>query len=259
MKNVLITGAVRGLGKHLTKLLLSKGYSVYGTTRNLKEAKEERNLKVFYLDLCDNKSIANLTNYLKKSNKPLDAVVHNAGIAYLDPIEIMDEEEYRHIFEVNFFGPVTLTQQLLPLLKKSQKSSLIFISSIVSIDCWPYLGAYAASKRAIEAVAFEWAILLKSWNINVSVIQPNPLPTDMAIMRSKNACKSHYPELKNRLLEWESIEETVELVYEILETEAPKFQYQTGKYSKQTVSKFLKENAYQSLLKEYQKEFSALF
>lgn len=255
MKKILITGAIRGLGKHLTKFFLSKGYFVYGTTRNLEEARAEKNVKLLYLDFCDRTSIFNFTDYFKKLDEPLDAIIHNAGIAYLDPIEIMDEEEYRHIFEVNFFGPVALTAQLLPYLKKSLHSSLIFISSIVSVDCWPYLGAYAASKRAIEAVAFEWAILLKPWNINVSVIQPNPLPTDMAIMRSKNAYKSHYPELKNRFLEWENIEEAVKLVYTILEDKAPKFQYQTGKHSRQTVSKFLKEDACQRSLEKYQNQF----
>lgn len=255
MKKILITGAIRGLGKHLTDFLLSKGYFVYGTTRTPHKAEEKKNFKPLYLDFCDKTSVSHLIDYFKKLEGPLDAIIHNAGIAYLDPIEIMEEEEYRHIFEVNFFGPVALTTQLLPYLKKSTKPSLIFISSIVSVDCWPYLGAYAASKRAIESVAFEWAALLKPWNINVSVIQPNPLPTDMAIMRSKNAHKSHYPELKNRFLEWESIEETVKLVYEILEDVSPEFQYQTGKYSKQTASKFFKENAHQNSLEDYQKQF----
>lgn len=258
MKNILITGAVRGLGKYLTEFLSTKGYFIYGTTRNIEEKKEQKHLKLFYLDFCDKKSLLDITNYFKATGEPLDAIIHNAGVAYLDPIEIMDEDEYRHIFEVNFFGPITLTTQLLPNLKKSPKSNLIFISSIVSVDCWPYLGAYAASKRAIESVAFEWATLLYSWNINVSVIQPNPLPTDMAIMRSRNACKSHYPELKDRLLEWESIEETVELVYEILKDETPKFQYQTGKYSRQTASELLNQELYQNLLEKYQKKFAEL-
>ncbi|MDN3507099.1 MAG: SDR family NAD(P)-dependent oxidoreductase [Simkaniaceae bacterium] len=255
MKNILITGAIRGLGKSLTELLLSKGYSVFGTTRNLKNTTEQKNLKLFYLDFCNKESISNIVDYFRKTGTPLHGIVHNAGIAYLDPVEILDEEEYRRTFEVNFFGPIALTKQLLPNLKKTQKSNLIFISSIVSIDCWPYLGAYAASKRAIEAVAFEWASLLKSWNVQVSIIQPNPLPTDMAIQRSKNVSKSHYPELGNRHLEWESIEETVELIYKILEDEAPRFQYQTGKYSKQTASKFLNEKAYQNSLEENQNHF----
>lgn len=80
----------------------------------------------------------------------------------------------------------------------------------------------------------------------------------MTILRSKNASKSHYPGLKSRLLEWEDIEETIELVYKVLEDAASKFQYQTGKYSKQTASTFLNEKAYQHSLEEYQKEFSSL-
>ena len=258
MKKILITGAVHGLGKHLTNLLLSKGHFIYGTTRNLKEARQERNLKLFYLDYCDESSITDLINYFNVLGDPLDAIIHNAGIAYLDPIEIMAEEEYRHLFEVNFFGPVALTTKLLPILKKSKESHLIFISSIVSIDCWPHLGAYSASKRALESVAFEWATILKQWNILVSVVQPNPLPTNMKIMRSKNANKSPYPELKNRALKWEKIEETVELLNQILEDKAPKFQYQTGKHSRDTASKFLKEGAYQRSLEAYQNQYIEL-
>lgn len=255
MKKILITGAMGGLGKHLTQFFLSKGYFVYGTTRFPNNGQNEKNLKLFYLDYCDRTSISEVAGYFAQTGEALDAIIHNAGITYLDPIEILDENEYRDIFEVNFFGPISLTKKLLPNLKKSKKSSLLFISSIVSIDCWPYLGAYTASKRAIESAAFEWAVLLKSWNINVSVIQPNPLPTDMDIKRSKNSAYSHYPELKDRVLRWESVEDTLKLVNSILESETPKFQYQTGKFSKETASKFLNEDAYQNSVENYQNQF----
>ena len=258
MKNILITGIARGLGKHLAEFFLSKGAIVYGTTRNVSIVKKRNNLHVFFLDLCNKKSIANLVNFFRKKRIPLDALIHNAGTAYLDPIEIMEEKEYREIFEVNFFGPVALTTGLLSNLRMSQKSNLLYISSIVSIDCWPYLGAYAASKRAMESIAFEWAVLLKNWNICVSVIQPNPLPTDMDIKRSKNSKKSCYPELENRLLQWEGIQETIELIDSILKDKAPQFQYQTGKYSRKTAKTFLKEKAYQNSLETNQIAFNKL-
>jgi NAD(P)-dependent dehydrogenase (short-subunit alcohol dehydrogenase family) len=258
MKKILITGSTRGLGKCIKEFLISKGYYVYGTTRNPETINEEKNFKLLQLDLCDQTSIDNLANYFNKLNEPLDGIIHNAGIAFLDPIEIMDDEEYRRIFEVNFFGPVNLTKKLLPHLKKLSKSNIIFISSIVSVDYWPYLGAYSASKRAVESIAFEWAMLLKEWGINVSVLQPNPLPTDMTIMRSKNAATSHYPDLKNRLLQWEKVETVNELIHEILQTDNPNFQYQTGKYSKQAASKFIKQDAYQNSLHNYQNCFHEL-
>lgn len=255
MKTVLITGAARGLGKHLSELLVSKGYFVYGTSRNLKTLKNVENTEFFYLDLTDQKSIDELANHFLETGITIDAIVHNSGVAYLDPIEVLDEEEYRHIFEVNFFGVVKLTKKLLPILKKSAKSNLVFISSIVSIDCWPYLGAYSASKRALESVAFEWATLLKKWNIYVSVVQPNPLPTDMQILRSKNAGKSLYPELESRKLDWESISDTTNLVHKILENPNSQFFYQTGEKSKKVVNHFIRQEAYQKSLETYQKQF----
>lgn len=258
MKNVLITGAYRGLGRHLAEFLLSKGYYVYGTTRTPGHSPEKENFKLLYLDFCDKKSISDLASYFIEADLSLDAVIHNAGIAYLDPIEIMAEEEYRQIFEVNCFGPIALTKGLIPILKKPKTSSLIYISSVVSMDVWPYLGAYAASKRALEAIAFEWAVLLKHWNINVSIVQPNPLPTGIDIKRSKNAKGSPYPELLNRCLEWESIEETIQIIYSILNAESPKFQYQTGIYSKNTAETFLKSDAYEQSLLKYQEEFFKL-
>lgn len=253
MRNLLITGTGRGLGEKLKSYLLEKGYHIYGTSRKPEEIKEEENYKVFYLDLCNQNSINDLVDYFEKSGEYLDGIIHNAGIAYLDPIEVLDQHEYREIFEVNFFGPVDLTSKLLPFLKKAHKSNIIFISSIVSIDCWPYLGAYSASKRAIESVAFEWSILLKQWNIHVSIVQPNPLPTDMQIKRSKNARNSPYPELINRELQWESIDKTLELIYQILSAKNPKFQYQTGKFSRQTAAKFLNEEAIETSLEKHQK------
>lgn len=253
MRKILITGAARGLGKCLSDFLVEKDFYVFGTTRNLQAVSPSRNLTFFYLDLTAKSSIDAMVDSLVKTEGSIDAVIHNSGVAYLDPADILGEDECRHVFDVNFFGPLYLTKKLIPIMKKQARSNLIFISSIVSIDHWPYLGVYAASKAAIEAIAFEWAVLLKKWNIHVSVVQPNPLPTDMQILRSKNAPSSPYPDLNNRRLQWENTANVCELILEILNDESPRFQYQTGPYSKRTADNFLKKNIYQKLLEKYQK------
>jgi NAD(P)-dependent dehydrogenase (short-subunit alcohol dehydrogenase family) len=255
VKKILITGIARGLGKKLCDYFLEKGFFVYGTTRNVISVQPSKNLKLFYLDLTDNSSIDKVVDYFIESEEIPDAVIHNSGVAYLDPADVLEDKECRHIFNVNFFGPLYLTKRLLPILRKQDKTNLIFISSIVSIDHWPHLGIYAASKAAIEAVAFEWAVLLRKWNIYVSVIQPNPLPTDMQILRSKNAKNSPYLDLGERLLKWEKIADVCKLIQKILTDESPEYQYQTGSYSKKTVQSFLKKNVYQRALEKYQKLF----
>ncbi len=255
MKKVLITGATRGLGKSLSNFLLEKGFYIYGTTRNLKLTQKRKQFELSYLDLSKPLSIDSYVDSLCQSSVLIDALIHNAGIAYLDPTDILGEDEVRYMFDVNFFGPVYLTKKLLPLLKKNGAGKLIFISSIVSIDPWPHLGAYSASKAALEAVAFEWAVLLKRWNISVSVIQPNPLPTDMSILRSKNAVNSPYRELTDRDLKWESIDDVCEVIFKILTHHAPQFMYQTGPHSKETADIFLKKNAKQKSLVKHQNAY----
>lgn len=254
MKNVLITGAGRGLGKHLGEFLSKKDCFVYGTTRNLQAVKSTDRFRFLYLDLKDRDSIDQLYNHLITLNESIDVLIHNSGVAYLDPADLLDEEERRHIFEVNFFGPIRLTEKILPMMRKANQGNIIFISSIVSIDHWPYLGVYAASKAAIESVAFEWAVLLKKWDIHVSVIRPNPLPTDMQILRSKNAKNSPYPDLKERSLNWENTDDVCSIVSLILNNPSPYFAYQTGPFSEEIAQRFLNKDAYQMAVEKYQSD-----
>lgn len=256
MKKVLITGVSRGLGKILAEFLSQKGCIVYGTVRDLKNARDTPNIRYFYLDLQKEKSISKAADHIYKIAGDLDAIIHNAGIAYLDPADVMSDKESRHVFDVNFFGPLSLTRAILPKLRKAKKGKLIFISSVVSIDHWPSLGIYSASKAALECVAFEWAVLLKQWNIDVSIIRANPLPTDMQILKSANSDLSPYHKAFCNELIWEKTEAVCDLVLEIINSTSPEFEYTTGEYSKKSIDAILKRNAYKKLLEHYQKELN---
>ena len=258
MKNILITGAARGLGKHIADYLAAKGYSVYGTTSRISNTETLSTKSLLYLDYTDKRSIIELAKHFTQSGIQIHGVIHNSGIAYLDPVDVLLEKEHRDIFDINYFGPIELTKRLLPSLKRNRSSHLVFISSITSLECYLYLGAYSASKRAVEAIAFEWACLLNIYNINVSVVQPNPLPTNMDIMRSKNTESNLYPDLVDRSLKWESIQDTVNLILQILENPKPKFLYHTGEFSQQSAERLCNLTAQQNLLKEYQEQFTKL-
>lgn len=258
MKNILITGVSRGLGKSLVDFLSKEGHFIYGTTRNLQDVKNTDKLKLFYLDLRDQNSIDQLCYYFTESNKTIDVLIHNSGVAYFDPADVLDDTECRHIFDVNFFGPIYLTKKILPLMRRANKGNLIFISSIVSVDHWPYLGVYAASKAAIESVAFEWAILLKQWSIHVSIVRPNPLPTDMLILRSKNTNNSPYSGMNELIFNWEDIDNVCSIISKILNNPSPHFAYQTGPFSEQTARNFLNLEAYQTALEKYQHDLEPL-
>lgn len=254
MKKILITGISRGLGKILTEFLSQQDYFIYGTVRNPHEFTDTDHIKYLYMDLEDQSTITHVVEQIFEEAGTIDAIIHNAGIAYLDPADVMSDTERRHLFDVNFFGPLYLTEKALPYMRAAHKGKLIFISSIVSLDHWPSLGVYSASKSALECVAFEWSVLLKKWNIDVSIIRANPLPTNMQILRSINTASSVYGEVFCNELKWEKTEDVCDIIASILNSETPKFEYATGEFSQQTVDLILQENAYQSLVDEYRKK-----
>ncbi len=253
MKKILLTGASRGLGKALIEFIAQQNCIVYGTVRSLAGYKDTANIKYIELDLQSTASIDKAVAEIFQKTDSLDAIIHNAGLAYKDAADALSDEERRHTFDVNFFGPVYLTEKILPYMRKAQKGKLIFISSVVSIDHWPFLGVYSASKAALENVAFEWAVLLKKWNIDVSVIRPNPLKTDMQILSAANPAANAYDTTFCTELLWEEIEDVCTLVFKILNDPAPLFEYQTGPFSQAAVDAVLKEGAYQKLLEKYRK------
>lgn len=183
MKTVLITGATSGFGHGLVKSLLQQGFQVIATGRNLTNRPEvfkiEREkfgsrLVEKSLDLSTREEIDSLARDCLK--EPLFAVVNNAGFGFFGPIEESSEERIRYQFEVNFFGLVSLTQKLLPALKKSQ-GHVINFSSVMGLTGFPFSGFYCASKFAVEGFSESLAIEMKAHGVKVSIIEPGGYPT----------------------------------------------------------------------------------
>ncbi|HMV70338.1 MAG TPA: SDR family NAD(P)-dependent oxidoreductase, partial [Myxococcota bacterium] len=106
----------------------------------------------------------------------LDAVVNNAGSSWPGPIELLPLDELRLQFEVNVFGHVDVTQRLLPALRAARGRALFISSDSVTITP-PMVGAYAASKRAIEAIAEALAQEVADQGVQVIVVAPGPYQT----------------------------------------------------------------------------------
>jgi NAD(P)-dependent dehydrogenase (short-subunit alcohol dehydrogenase family) len=106
----------------------------------------------------------------------LDGLVNNAGIAISAPVEFVPPEELRHQLEVNLVGQVAVTQAFLPALRRA-KGRIVFMSSIAGRSALPFLGPYAASKHALEAVADSLRLELRPFGIHVSIVQPGSIKT----------------------------------------------------------------------------------
>ena len=182
-KIALVTGANRGIGKGFVSTLLNAGVErIYATARQLGELKPivELNPEVIQtlpLDIIDSDSIKTLVNRIPK----LDILINNAGIvggAQCTSIEAA--EIARQEMDVNLFGPMALTTQLLPLLKQSSQAAIINISSIAGICNFPAIGTYSISKAAMLSYTQGLRADLAKDAINIIGVYPGPHDTRLA-------------------------------------------------------------------------------
>jgi len=106
----------------------------------------------------------------------LYGLVNNAGIVVVGPVETVAIEDLRHQFEVNVIGQIAVTQTLLPLLRQAP-GRVVIMGSIFGLLSCPYVGAYAASKFALEAITDSMRMELAPWGIDVSIVEPGRMAT----------------------------------------------------------------------------------
>lgn len=180
MPSVLVTGASRGIGKAIAEHLAQRGWDVIAAVRSQQDAEavsklNPQRISAVILDVTSAADVAALDSSLPEN---LDAVVNNAGIAVGGAIETLRPDDWRKQLEVNVIGQLAVTQAVLPRLRKS-RGRVVFISSVNGRFAMPLIGAYAASKFALEATADALRMELSPWKIPVVVIQPAQTDTDM--------------------------------------------------------------------------------
>ncbi len=182
-KIALVTGANRGIGEGFVKTLLEQGakkiYAAVRDTDNLKSilALNPGVIEPVLLDVTKTEHIKALGGKIPA----LDILVNNAGIANAcgstsdNAVEIARLE-----METNLFGPMQITLELLPLLKKSEQAAIINLSSIAGISNFPALGPYSTTKAAMHSYTQGLRVELAGTNIQVVGVYPGPIDTRMA-------------------------------------------------------------------------------
>ncbi len=193
---VVITGASTGIGRATALFLDRNGFQVVAGVRRDADAESLRkeaseNLHPIQLDVVDGRSIeaSRKTVVEALGEGGLAGLVNNAGISVGGPFEFLDLDELRRQMEVNFVGPVAVTQTFLPLLRKA-RGRVVNVSSIGGRMAAPIIGAYAASKFAIEAFSDSLRLELSPWGMHVSVIEPGAIATPMFEKGQTNAERS---------------------------------------------------------------------
>ncbi|MGW4100520.1 SDR family NAD(P)-dependent oxidoreductase [Mycobacterium sp. NPDC004974] len=180
MPSVLVTGAGRGIGRAIVEHLAATGWDVIAGVRSKADAAsvtevDPQHISAVILDVTDSGNIDALDAALPAR---LDAVVNNAGIVVAGPVEALTADDWRKQLEVNVIGQFAVTRAVLPRLRES-RGRVVFISSVNGQMSMPMLGAYAASKFALEAGAEAMRIELRPWGIPVVVVEPAQTDTDM--------------------------------------------------------------------------------
>jgi short-subunit dehydrogenase len=148
--------------------------------------RRERTLTVA-CDVCDPKQIAALLQAALEAFGKVDVWVNNAGFGLQDSIEHMDREAYRRMFETNLFAAIEAMQQVIPVMKRQGGGAIINISSVAGYIAVPYMGAYGATKSALNAISHSARLELDGTGVSVINICPGYIKTNFGENTVKGA------------------------------------------------------------------------
>jgi NAD(P)-dependent dehydrogenase (short-subunit alcohol dehydrogenase family) len=168
--SAVVTGASTGIGEATARHLVERGWTVYASVRQQGEAPPGTIELVF--DVTDPEQVRAAAAQVTE----LDALVDNAGIAVAAPLEFLPPDELTRQLDVNVVGQLRVLQAFLPALRRS-RGRVVIMGSIAGRSALPFLGAYAMSKFALEAMADSLRIELQPWGIHVAIIEPGTIAT----------------------------------------------------------------------------------
>jgi NAD(P)-dependent dehydrogenase (short-subunit alcohol dehydrogenase family) len=170
MRAALVTGASSGIGAACAVRLARSGWRVFAGVRRAGDAPD--GTEEILLDVTNEQQVRAAAERIEE----LHGLVNNAGIALAVPLEFIPLEELRRQLEVNVVGQVAVTQAFLPQLRRT-RGRIVFVGSIAGRSALPFLGPYAASKHALEAVADTLRLELRPFGVDVSLVQPGTIKT----------------------------------------------------------------------------------
>ncbi|WP_246793904.1 SDR family oxidoreductase [Burkholderia perseverans] len=174
MQTVLITGCSSGFGLEIARHFLARDWRVVATMRtpqaDLLPASER--LRVLPLDVTDPHSIEQAV----AAAGPIDVLVNNAGFGAAAPAELVPLDTARALFETNTLGTLAVAQAVLPQFRQRRAGVIVNVTSSVTLKALPLIGAYRASKAAVNALTESMALELEPFGVRVRLVLPGRAP-----------------------------------------------------------------------------------
>ena len=188
MKSVIITGTSKGIGLETALTFARAGYKVFATMRKLGNAAaftqtikdESLPITISAMDVDSDESVKQCIDAILEENGSIDVLVNNAGIEKHGSVEELTMDDFKSIMETNYFGAIRCIKNILPSMRKNRGGCIINVASISGHISSTPLGAYAASKFALEALSEALAGEVKPFNIRIAIVEPGIIDTNMA-------------------------------------------------------------------------------
>ena len=185
-KVALVTGSSSGIGFETALALARENYFTYASMRNTSKAvkiqeiakKENLNLKVIELDVDKEDSIKSAVKKIQEQKGRIDVLVNNAGYGLFGCIEDITMDELKAQFQTNFFGVVSLIQEIAPIMRKQGSGIIVNVSSVAGRIGFPGTPAYISSKFALEGLSECMRYELSPFGIKTIIIEPGVIQTN---------------------------------------------------------------------------------
>jgi len=232
---VLVTGASTGIGRATATLLAGAGHRVFGTSRDPARAAPAP-FPLLELDVRSDASVARCVAEVIAAAGRIDALVNNAGHALVAAVEETSVAQARDLMETNYLGALRMIHAVLPAMRQRRSGRIVNISSVSGVLPPPFLGAYAASKHALEAVSESLAFEVRPHGVAISLIELDSMRTGIAFAGPARA-EAAYDAPRGRMLDrlvrgseqtGDDPEVVARCVRDALASEAPRLRYELG-------------------------------
>ncbi len=180
-KIALITGASAGIGWDIASYLNKKGFTVAAAARRLKKmsALKDEGIYTVSLDVSDSDSIDNALADIRENVGDIDILVNNAAVMYMAPAEFADLDEIRHLYDVNFFGVIELTQKCLAHMRAQRWGRILNVTSVGGLVSMPFNNVYQSGKFALEGWSRGLKQEVRQFGIGVATIRPGSIKSEI--------------------------------------------------------------------------------
>jgi len=217
----LVTGGAQGIGYQIVESLIKDGFAVTIfdiNPKTLHKAKTSFGCEVFEVDVSIERDVKEALSQLQS----LDILINNAGIWKPEPLDTLDIEIQKTVWETNVIGTLNCTKYALPILEQSDSSCIINLTSAASRTNSPGLGMYAASKAAVETLTRQWSLELAP--IRVNAVGPGMVITEGTASNYEGKAL----EIRSNAVPMKRVGDTNDIAQVVSFLASPKSRYITG-------------------------------